>query len=64
MLLPFFIISALSALIIVLIRNRTITKALTVLNALMLISLSFYAWKNLDTTELRYFTFNSTRAEW
>lgn len=60
MLLPFFIISALSALLMVLIRNRTIIKALTVLNALILILLAFHAWKNLDTTELRYFTFNST----
>ncbi len=60
MLLLFFIMSALSGLLMMLTRNRTFTKVLAVLYSLMHISLSFHAWMNLNASELRYFTFNST----
>ena len=46
--------------LVVVLRNRTITKIITAGYALMHIMLTIYSWINLNSTELRYFTFNST----
>ena len=59
MLLLFFIISAISAISIVLLKNKTITKIITIFYALVHIWFTIYCWNNLNKTELSYFTFNS-----
>ncbi|NSW93900.1 MAG: hypothetical protein HPY62_04220 [Bacteroidales bacterium] len=46
--------------LILLLKNRAITKIITLCFAIMHISLSVYGWIHLDETELRYFTFNGT----
>jgi hydrogenase-4 component F len=56
----FFAISVLMIVLIVLLSNKTITRIITIGYALMHIMLAVYSWNNLDSTELRYFTFNST----
>ena len=58
MLLLFFIISAISAISIVLLKNKTITKIITIFYALVHIWFTIYCWNNLNKTELSYFTFN------
>jgi hydrogenase-4 component F len=58
-LLLFFIISAVMSISIVLLKNRTITKCITLVFALFHILLTIYCWTNLNKTELVYFTFNS-----
>jgi len=60
MLLIFFITSALMCFLIALLKNRAITKVLTAGFAILHIGLTVYSWINLNDTELRYFTFNST----
>jgi len=60
MLLLFFIIAILICISIVLLKNRTITKILTIGFALMHIGLTVYSLIHLNATELKYFTFNST----
>ena len=46
--------------LIVLFRNKTVTRILTVAFALLLIWFTVFAWTNLNRTELTYFTFDST----
>ena len=58
-LLLFFIISALMIVAIVLFKNKTVTKIITIGFALLHIWLTIYCWTNLNKTELSYFTFNS-----
>ncbi len=58
-LLLFYIISALMVILVVLLRNRTITRIITIGFALLHIWFTIYAWTNLGKTELLYFTFNS-----
>jgi hydrogenase-4 component F len=58
-LLLFFIISALMSILIVLLRNKTVTKVITIGFALLHIWFSVYCWMNLDKTELSYFTYTS-----
>jgi hydrogenase-4 component F len=60
MLLLFFAISVLMIALILLMRNRTFTIIITTVYALMHVILTLHSWINLDCTELRYFTFNST----
>jgi hydrogenase-4 component F len=60
MLLLFFITAVLMCVLIVLLNNRTITTMLTAGFAVLHIWLTVYSWINLNDTELRYFTFNST----
>jgi hydrogenase-4 component F len=60
MLLLFFVISLLLSVLIVLLQNRTITRIVVVGFGLMHVLLMVYCWINLNQTELRYFTFNST----
>ncbi len=60
MLLLFFITAVLMVVLIFLLRNRTITKFISIGYAIMHILLSVYCWSNQNFTELRYFTFNST----
>lgn len=59
-LLSFFIISLLSGGLILLFRNKTATKIMVMLYALMHIALTLYGFSNQDKTELEYFTFTST----
>ncbi len=56
----FFTISLLSGAAVLLSRNRILTKAVTLLYACSLAGITIYAWLNSDTTELGYFTFDST----
>ena len=44
---------------IVLFKNKTITKIITIGYALMHIWFTIYCWMNLNKTELGYFTYNS-----
>ena len=60
MLLYFFIISVLMIFLVVVLRNRTITRIITAGYSLVHITLTIYSWLNLNSTELHYFTFNST----
>ncbi len=60
MLLLFFVTVVLMCLAIVLLRNKTVTRIITAIFALLHIFLTVYSWIHLDETELRYFTFNST----
>jgi hydrogenase-4 component F len=60
MLLLFFITTVLMSVSIVLFKNKTVTKIITVCFALMHIWMTTYCWINLNDTELRYFTFSST----
>ena len=60
MLLLFLIVSILISALIVLFKNKTITRILTVAFALLLIWFTVFAWANLNRTELTYFTFDST----
>lgn len=59
MLLLFFIISVFSVISIILLKNKTITKIITISYALVHICFTIYCWNNLNKTELSYFTFNS-----
>ena len=56
----FFIFSLLSGAAVFLSGSKILTRAVTLLYGLSLIGFAFYAWLNIDTTELVYFTFNST----
>jgi hydrogenase-4 component F len=58
-LLLFFSISALMSILVVLFRNKTITKIITLGFALLHICFTIYSWLNLNKTELGYFTFDS-----
>ncbi len=58
-LLGFFILSALLGTLIVLLRNKAITRVITLSYVIMHIGLTIYCWFNLNRTELTYFTFNS-----
>lgn len=60
MLIPFFILSFLLGVSMVLFRNRTYTKTATWVFVLMHIGLTVYSWINQDKTELVYFTFDGT----
>jgi len=59
MVLIFFSATALLILLIILFRNRTATRIISLGYAMMLIGFSFYGWMNLNNTELSYFTFSS-----
>lgn len=59
MLLLFFIISIFSSILIILLKNKTVTRIITIAFALLHISFTIYCWINLNKTELSYFTFNS-----
>jgi len=56
----FFIISLLSGVAVLLFKNRILTKAMTLLYAFSLAGITIYAWLNIGSTELGYFTFDST----
>jgi hydrogenase-4 component F len=58
-LLAFFITSVLIGLLVILIRNRMITRLLTVAYVILHIFFSVYCWLNLNKVELVYFTFDS-----
>jgi len=58
-LLLFFILSALMCILIILFRNKTITRIITIGFALLHIGFTIYCWINLDKTELGYFTYTS-----
>ncbi len=47
------------SILIVLLRNKTVTKVITIGFALLHISFTIYCWINLGKTELTYFTYNS-----
>lgn len=55
----FFIISALMSLMIVLLKNKTATRFITVGFALLHILFTVYCWINTGKTELSYFTYTS-----
>ena len=59
MLLLFFIISIFSAILIIILKNKTVTRIITIAFALLHICFTIYCWINLNKTELSYFTFNS-----
>jgi len=59
-LLLFYIISALMTILVVLLRNKAITRLITIGFALLHIWFTIYCWINSGKTELIYFTFNST----
>lgn len=56
----FFVISVLSSVMVALLRNKAITKVLTLGYAATHILFTVYCWINLGKTELIYFTFDST----
>jgi hydrogenase-4 component F len=58
-LLAFFIISALMSITIVLLKNKTVTRLITIAYILLHIIFSGYCWINLNKIELVYFTFDS-----
>jgi len=58
-LLLFFIISALMSIAIVLLKNKTVTRIITIGFVLLHIWLTIHCWINLNKTELGYFTFSS-----
>jgi hydrogenase-4 component F len=58
-LLLFFIISLIMSSLVVLLKNKTITRGIMIMFSLIHISLTIYCWNNLGKTELTYFTFNS-----
>jgi hydrogenase-4 component F len=60
MLLLFLIISVFISAAIVLFRNKVATRILTVAFALLLIGFTVFAWTHLSSSELTYFTFDST----
>jgi hydrogenase-4 component F len=60
MLLLFFAISVFLGLAVFLSGSKTVTRILTLAYAVQLILLTVYSWTRLDTTELTYFTFDST----
>lgn len=55
----FFIVSLVMGILIVLFKNKIITKILTIGFAFLHIWFTIYCWTNLGKTELGYFTFNS-----
>ena len=57
-LLLFFILSALMSISIVLLKNKTITRIISLGYALMHIWFTVYCWTHVDKTELNYFTYN------
>ena len=59
MVLLFFTISIFSAILIILLKNKTVTRIITIAFALLHICFTIYCWINLNKTELSYFTFNS-----
>ncbi len=59
-LLVFFIISALLIMMVILSKNKIITKTLTLGYSALHIWFTVYCWVNPGRTELGYFTFNST----
>ena len=59
MLLLFFVISISSTILIILLKNKTVTRIITITYALLHICFTIYCWINLNKTELSYFTFNS-----
>ncbi|HPD66277.1 MAG TPA: proton-conducting transporter membrane subunit [Bacteroidia bacterium] len=58
-LLSFFILSAIMSISIVIIKNRILTKILTIGFAIIHLSFVAYCWINLNKTELDYFTYDS-----
>lgn len=58
-LLLFFIISALMTILVILFKNKVVTKWITIGFALMHIWFTIYCWTNLGKTELGYFTYSS-----
>jgi len=60
MLLLFFAISVFLGLAVFLSGSKTVTRILTLAYAVLLILFTVYAWIRMDTTELTYFTFDST----
>jgi hydrogenase-4 component F len=58
-LLAFFIISAVCSISVVLLRNRTVTKLMTIAFAIIHIIFTIYCWTNLNKVELVYFTYDS-----
>jgi len=58
-LLAFFIISALMSIAIILLKNKTITKIITIAYVLLHIVFTAHCWINLNKIELVYFTFDS-----
>ena len=59
MILLFFSAAVVFSSLIILLRNKTFTKIVSVLYAGLLIVFTFYSWNNLNRTELGYFNFNS-----
>ena len=59
MVLTFFSASILIGILVMLIRNKTITKLLSVVFALLLIGFAVFSWTARSRTELSYFTFSS-----
>jgi hydrogenase-4 component F len=58
-LLLFFVISVLMCILVILLKNKTITKGITIGYAVMHISFTFYCWINSGKTQLGYFTYSS-----
>jgi hydrogenase-4 component F len=58
-LLAFFILSALMSISIFLLKNKTITKIITIGYAVLHIIFTYHCWINLYSTELVYFTYDS-----
>ncbi len=56
----FFIISLLSGAAIFLFKSKVLTRLVTLAYGLSLAGFTIYAWLNIDSTELRYFSYNST----
>ncbi len=59
-LLFFFVISVFSSVSVVLLRNRRMTRIITLAYAVVLILFTVYSWTSLNKTELTYFTYDST----
>ena len=58
-LLLFFILSTLMSIAIVLFKNKTVTKLITIGYAVIHIGFTIHCWTNLNKTELGYLTFSS-----
>ncbi|MDX9772311.1 MAG: proton-conducting transporter membrane subunit [Bacteroidales bacterium] len=56
----FFIFSLVLGVSVIIFRNKTVTRILTLAFAALLILLTIYGWINLGRAELSYFTFDST----
>lgn len=58
-LLAFFIISALMCVSVILLRNKLVTRIITVVYAIFHVFITTYCWINLNSTELVYFTYDN-----